>query len=120
MRNMTRDQRYRMYSGEVTRATNCNLCFSDPIEDLSDLPSGLNWTATPQLVVRANKEENAGNPPIRRNSTVLSLDVKVKPNSATTIDATINPDFSQIELDAPQLSGNTRFGLFVQEKRPFF
>lgn len=120
MRNMTREQRYRMYSGEVTRATNCNLCFSDPIEGLSDLPSGLNWTATPQLVVRANKEENAGNPPIRKNSTALSLDVKVKPNSATTIDATINPDFSQIELDAPQLSGNTRFGLFVQEKRPFF
>lgn len=120
MRNMTREQRYRMYSGQVTRATNCNLCFSDPIEGLNDLPSGLSWNATPQLVMRHNKEENAGSSPIKKNSVDLSLDVKVRLSSATTIDATINPDFSQIELDAPQLSGNTRFGLFVQEKRPFF
>ncbi len=120
MRNMTREQRYRMYSGQVTRATNCNLCFSDPIEGLVDLPSGLSWNAVPQLVMRHNQEEIAVSSPNKKNSTDLSLDVKVRPNSATTIDATINPDFSQIELDAPQLSGNTRFGLFVQEKRPFF
>ena len=120
MRNMTREQRYRMYSGPVTRATNCNLCFSDPIEGLNDLPSGLSWTATPQLVMRHNQEEIAGSSPNKKNSAELSLDVKVRLNSATTIDATINPDFSQIELDAPQLSGNTRFGLFSQEKRPFF
>jgi hypothetical protein len=36
------------------------------------------------------------------------------------IDATLNPDFSQVELDAPQLAGNTRFALSVPEKRPFF
>ena len=120
MRNMTREQRYRMYSGQVTRATNCNLCFSDPIEGLHHLPSGLSWGATPQLVMRRNREDTAGRPSQTKNSTDLSLDVKLRPNSATTIDATLNPDFSQIELDAPQLSGNTRFGLFVQEKRPFF
>lgn len=120
MRNMTREQRYRMYSGQVTRATNCNLCFSDAIEGLSDLPSGLSWSATPQLVMRRNREEIEGRETRTKKSSDVSLDVKVRPNSATTIDATINPDFSQIELDAPQLSGNTRFGLFVQEKRPFF
>ena len=36
------------------------------------------------------------------------------------LDATLNPDFSQVELDAPQLAGNTRFALSVPEKRPFF
>ncbi len=50
----------------------------------------------------------------------LSLDVKVRPDSASIVDIAINPDFSQVELDAPQLAGNTRFGLFVTEKRPFF
>ncbi len=119
-RNLTREQRYRLYSGQVTRATSCNLCFSEPIEGMKDLPTGLNWNATPQLVLGRSREDVAGQP--RRNSSnhALSLDVKVRPDSATTIDATINPDFSQIELDAPQLSGNTRFGLYVQEKRPFF
>lgn len=36
------------------------------------------------------------------------------------IDGTLNPDFSQVALDVPQLSGNQRFALFVAEKRPFF
>lgn len=35
-------------------------------------------------------------------------------------DATINPDFSQIEADADQITVNERFALFVTEKRPFF
>lgn len=120
MRNMTRDQRYRMYSGAVTRATTCNLCFSDPIEGLTNLPSAMNWSATPQLVARRMQENVAGSPSKQTRSQDLSLDLKFRPTSAITIDATLNPDFSQIELDSPQLSGNTRFSLFVPEKRPFF
>ncbi len=37
-----------------------------------------------------------------------------------TIDATVNPDFSQVEADVGQLSSNERFALFFPEKRPFF
>jgi hypothetical protein len=37
-----------------------------------------------------------------------------------TLNATINPDFSQVEADAAQLSVNTQFALFYPEKRPFF
>jgi hypothetical protein len=37
-----------------------------------------------------------------------------------SLDATINPDFSQIEADAGQVTVNERFALFVPEKRPFF
>ncbi|MES2297261.1 MAG: DUF5916 domain-containing protein [Pseudomonadota bacterium] len=120
LRSMTRDTRYLMYSGQVTRATSCSLCLSEPIEGLRDLPTGLNWSATPQLVLHHGHEDVAGSPRRNFSSQDLSLDVKLRPNSGTVIDATLNPDFSQIELDAPQLSGNTRFGLFVQEKRPFF
>ena len=35
-------------------------------------------------------------------------------------DATINPDFSQIESDVAQISANQRFALFFPERRPFF
>ncbi|MGQ0540680.1 MAG: hypothetical protein ACT4O9_02370, partial [Blastocatellia bacterium] len=34
--------------------------------------------------------------------------------------ATVNPDFSQIEADAPQVTVNQRFPLFFDEKRTFF
>ncbi len=36
------------------------------------------------------------------------------------LDATVNPDFSQVETDANQITVNERFALFFPEKRPFF
>ena len=36
------------------------------------------------------------------------------------LDATLNPDFSQVESDAGLVTVNERFALFVSEKRPFF
>lgn len=120
IRNMTREQRYRMYSGGVTRATSCNLCFSDAIEGMQELPSALSWSATPQWVSRRSLDRVEGSVARRAAAGDLSLDMKFRPTSAITIDATLNPDFSQIELDSPQLSGNTKFSIFVAEKRPFF
>ena len=40
--------------------------------------------------------------------------------SDLTADLTINPDFSQIESDQPQIEVNQRFPLFYSELRPFF
>ena len=40
--------------------------------------------------------------------------------SNLTADFTINPDFSQIESDRPQIEVNQRFALFYPELRPFF
>jgi len=36
------------------------------------------------------------------------------------LDATVNPDFSQVEADADQIQVNERFALFFSEQRPFF
>jgi hypothetical protein len=48
------------------------------------------------------------------------IDLTWKPRANTVVDATILPDFSQVEADAPQLTGNTQFALALIEKRPFF
>jgi hypothetical protein len=40
--------------------------------------------------------------------------------STITLDATVNPDFSQVESDAFQVEVNQRFPIFFSEKRPFF
>lgn len=37
-----------------------------------------------------------------------------------TLDATVNPDFSQVESDAFQVQVNQRFPVFFSERRPFF
>ncbi|MEO6695376.1 MAG: DUF5916 domain-containing protein [Ignavibacteria bacterium] len=41
-------------------------------------------------------------------------------SSTLTLDGTYNPDFSQVEADAPQININSPFALFFPEKRPFF
>jgi hypothetical protein len=46
--------------------------------------------------------------------------VKYGVTSSATVEGTINPDFSQVESDAFQVSVNQRFPLFFSEKRPFF
>jgi uncharacterized protein DUF5916 len=48
------------------------------------------------------------------------LDAKVVVRAAVTLDATLNPDFSQVESDDPQVTVNERFEVFFPEKRPFF
>ena len=46
--------------------------------------------------------------------------IKYSPSPNFSLDAVINPDFSQIESDADQISVNTTFALYFEEKRPFF
>lgn len=50
----------------------------------------------------------------------LSLTLKYGITSDLILDATINPDFSQVESDAQQVEINQRFPVFYPEKRPFF
>jgi len=50
----------------------------------------------------------------------LSLTGKYGITPSLILDATINPDFSQVEADAGQVDVNLRYDLFFPEKRPFF
>src|SRR5207237_3477748 len=48
------------------------------------------------------------------------LDAKFVFLDSLVLDATINPDFAQVESDEPQNTVNQRFAVFFPEKRPFF
>jgi hypothetical protein len=50
----------------------------------------------------------------------IGVDAKAVLRDAFTLDATVNPDFSQVETDDPQVTVNERFEVFFPEKRPFF
>jgi hypothetical protein len=50
----------------------------------------------------------------------LGVSAKYGVTSEVTLDATINPDFSQVESDAFQVQVNQRFPIYFSEKRPFF
>lgn len=57
------------------------------------------------------------NRPIRRDVGV-SVKYQITPN--VTLDAAVNPDFAEVEADAPVVLANERFPIFFAEKRPFF
>lgn len=48
------------------------------------------------------------------------LDSKFVFKDSLVLDTTIEPDFSQVESDQPQITVNQRFEVFFPEKRPFF
>jgi hypothetical protein len=48
------------------------------------------------------------------------VNLKYGLTSNLTTDLTVNPDFSQIEADIPQIDVNQRYALYYPEKRPFF
>ena len=50
----------------------------------------------------------------------FGLSGKYGVTSTITVDATVNPDFSQVESDAFQVEVNQRYPIFFSEKRPFF
>jgi hypothetical protein len=50
----------------------------------------------------------------------FGLSAKYGLTSTITLDATVNPDFSQVESDAFQVEVNQRYPVFFSEKRPFF
>ena len=56
----------------------------------------------------------------RRRRVGRALSAKFGLTSTVTLDATVNPDFSQVESDAFQVEVNQRFPVFFSEKRPFF
>ena len=77
-------------------------------------------TLRPSLVWRGHQHRSAGAATRTTQSSDLSLDLKWRPLPELVVDAALNPDFSQVALDVPQLVGNTRFALLLPEKRPFF
>jgi hypothetical protein len=50
----------------------------------------------------------------------FGIGVKYGITSSIFADIAVNPDFSQVEIDAFQVEVNQRYALFYSEKRPFF
>jgi hypothetical protein len=57
---------------------------------------------------------------LTENDGRAGLDGKVVLKDALTLDLALNPDFSQVESDAPQVTTNQRYEVVYPEKRPFF
>ncbi len=79
---------------------------------LGEVEKGKNFELMPIFTSLKNKDEKTDLQP--------GMNFKWGISSDLTLDLTLNPDFSHIEADAPQIDINQRFALYYAEKRPFF
>jgi hypothetical protein len=99
-----------------------------PVGDLDNVSPGRNIQFIPYGLLANDHFLNqpnplsAATPPafLDRFEHRAGLDAKFVAKDSLTFDVTLNPDFSQVESDDPQLTVNQRFAVFFPEKRPFF
>src|SRR5215212_5398905 len=124
-RNWPRDRRYQMFANRIPRGSNCFICNRNKLVGLENLPEGGHMVTAPYVTARQVGEmhhsELLGNRFVNRPAAGDGgVDLKWTPNADTALDATLNPDFSQVESDVAAISTNERFVIFYPEKRPFF
>jgi hypothetical protein len=122
-RNYPRDFRYGIHSAPLPRGSNCLVCHTHPIVGLTGLPAASHFVAAPYVTAQqvARPETVLGSRLDNGDfETDAGLDVKWNPTANNAFDLTLNPDFSQVEADVPQITVNQRFAVFFPEKRPFF
>jgi hypothetical protein len=71
---------------------------------------------------RAIDRRDPVNPRFAQDNAVTDggVDAKFVLRDSVVMDFALNPDFSQVESDEPQVTTNQRFEVFFPEKRPFF
>ena len=118
-----RDKFTRIGTNALDRNVSCYLCQLSKAEGFEDLPSSLNLVVTPTLTGNVTETRDPPDQPDWQrddSDAEAGLDVRWGINQSLYFNATINPDFSQVEADNPQLDVNTTFSLFFPEKRTFF
>jgi hypothetical protein len=79
---------------------------------------GANISVIPYVAAKGSQDLLA-NPEKQSSDLQVGGDVKVAVTSSLNLDVTINPDFSQVEVDR-QVTNLDRFELFFPERRQFF
>ena len=95
-----------------------NLAYTGTLAWESPLPSsGIRLSLIPYVSGKATHQKEAGEPVDFGGG--AGLDAKVILSTSMNLDVTINPDYSQVEVDR-QRTNLDRFELFFPEKRKFF
>jgi hypothetical protein len=105
---------------DARRATASFLSESGTLTGIADIERGITTEVQPFVTARWNGARGATGD-FDRDDVNPDAGVNLKVAlPAVTLDATVKPDFSQVESDAGLVTVNERFALFFAEKRPFF
>jgi hypothetical protein len=81
---------------------------------------GLKLEILPNFTYNADSRRVEADTWDKTTDTNIGVALKYGITSSITAEATVNPDFSQVESDVFQMEVNQRYPIFYSEKRPFF
>ncbi len=117
-----RDNRYRFSNVVRAKGAPCGLCELNKMAGLPEVKQSNNFDIVPTLTLSQteSRDDVQSNNWESDKTAELGADFRWGINQDMYLNATLNPDFSQVEADSAQLSVNTQFSLFFPEKRTFF
>ena len=122
--NVTRVTQRTGYTDTWTDVRRANASFigqEGALSGLHDIRHGVTVEAQPFLTATANGSRDDGSGEFGREEVDPDAGLNLRLGfTSYALDATLNPDFSQVESDEGQVTVNERFALFFPEKRPFF
>jgi hypothetical protein len=105
------------------RSNNCYMCQSEKLVGFAGASPGRNVELDPTMYGVLTQERDAfptGGFSTRDKTFEPGVTARWGVTPSLTLNATANPDFSNVEADVAQLDINLQFALFYPEKRPFF
>jgi hypothetical protein len=122
--NVTRIVQRTGYTDTWTDVRRANASFigqEGAIAGLHDLRHGVTVEAQPFVTATADGSRSPATGEFDREDVDPDAGLNLRLGfTSYALDATLNPDFSQVESDEGQVTVNERFALFFPEKRPFF
>ena len=105
-------QQVNVQTYKVDRSNPCNDCLYDHVLILDDIKPSLRRQFIPYVFTAT---QPGGSAQLKAGGAAF-----VALSAATSVEAAILPDFSQVEADVAQVTVNSAFALFYPERRPFF
>jgi hypothetical protein len=125
LRCVPRDSRYLLNWTRLDRNNPSWMAQGGILEGLEGIRSGKSLELLPYTMIQQTGERSDRGDPsssLDRSSAKARIGggLTYSPGPNISVNAVLNPDFSQIESDAEQISVNTTFAIYYPEKRPFF
>ncbi len=126
IRNLPRTSRVQISWAKVDRNNPCLPCQSGVIEGLHDIQgaaASIDMLPYALAQERGSLADESDSRSAFENGDItgrIGGGIRYAPTADLALEGVVNPDFSQVESDATQISVNSNFALFYPEKRPFF
>ncbi|MDA9901087.1 carbohydrate binding family 9 domain-containing protein [Gammaproteobacteria bacterium] len=122
VRRYPRDRNTRIANAIIDRDVSCRLCQFSKAEGMNNIEAGQNLEIIPSFTMNSIRRRDPSENTWQNNGikSDTGVDLRWGISQDLFLNATLNPDFSQVEADSVQLDTNNTFSLYFPERRTFF